>query len=72
MMIVDNEYKFPMQYPTKENGRIVMKRSDHLTLIFKLKNIPTNKSGTITEKRASKWNFNRKGGWETYKAIASS
>ena len=60
-LIIDKDYDYPMQYPVKEkDDTIVMKRSDHLTLILHLKNLPTCKRPKI-QSRETRWNYNRKG-----------
>ena len=59
-MVIDDEYKYLMQYPVKENGNITMRKSDHLTLILYLKNLLTNLNKKGDTKIESGWNFNKK------------
>ena len=61
-----------MQYPIKEKGIISMKKSDHLTLVIQLKNLSTKECPKKKNSKESQWNFNRKGGWETYKVLTEN
>ena len=68
-MIIDDQYKYPIQHPIKEKGKIVLKKSDHLTIILFLKNIPTRSSGDSKTQKVVHWNYHKEGGWEVIQAI---
>ena len=71
-MIIDDDEQYSMQYPIKEKGIISKKKSDHLTLVIQLKNLSTKECPKKKNSKESQWNFNRKGGWETYKVLTEN
>ena len=68
-VIIDDKDEFTMQYPVKNKNAVTIKKSDHLTVILYLTNQKTNNSVEKRPKKESQWNFNRKGGWETFKKL---
>ena len=68
-LVIDENYDYPMQYPKKVDGKIVMQRSDHLTLVLRLKNIPMARSKPKKTVEEPRWNYGRKGGWEVFKTL---
>ena len=58
-----------MQYPTKVGNKYEMKKSDHLTIIVKLKDLSKKNSLEPKSKKECQWNYNKVGGWDVYKHL---
>ena len=66
---VYSKHNYQMARVTKNDEEITVTRSDHYTIIFKMKNIPLNgKNLSITGKHTG-WNLRKEGGWEKYKEL---
>ena len=68
-MVIDENYKYPMQYAIKEDGNVKLKRSHHLTIVLYLKDLPTSKSPNKEERVEPKWNYNKVGAWDKYEIV---
>ena len=71
-LTIDDNYDYPMQHPIKVNGKYEMKKSDHLTLVLDLIDLPTSDAPDKMPKKESCWNYNKKGGWERYRALTEN
>ena len=70
-LTIDTDFKFPIQHPIKAGGKTVMKKSDHVPLVLKLKNLPHDPAMRKKDVKVSKWNFNKPGGWNKYKQLTN-
>ena len=67
-LIIDSENIYQISRVTNVNGNLKLTPTDHHTLILTFQNLPTK----VLDKPITKevrWNYNKEGGWETYKEI---
>ena len=65
-LLVDTKRDYAPFRVAKKKGRITMVRSDHYTLVLKLKNLPKR---NMLKVKQSHWNLKKPNGWENYEAM---
>ena len=66
---IDNQKKIT---PFKVGKNCSLSFTDHYTITIKFKGIPLKSSPRNSNRNYSKWNYNKPGGWDAYKALTSS